>query len=153
MAAQISDSPLNVPAFHVAIHHMLIYFHQPQTTPTEDHFKKDACFYSLISLDDGEAGEADRQVPASSRRNQDDWESGQNPENTLTPTAYHDGKVRSAELGAARTPSAVPSIPRCAFNPRRGGYSCLWRRRLGGGGNGGGGGGGGGRCGYGSATR
>ncbi len=75
---------------------MLININQPQITSNEDqNFKKDACFYSLLSLDDGAAGDADRSVSASSRRNQDDWESGQNPESTLAPAAHRDSKVRN----------------------------------------------------------
>jgi hypothetical protein len=126
----------------------LLKFDQPQTmietAPTDDHFKKDACFYSLLSLDDGTAGEPGLILPASSRRSQDDWESGQNPESCLAPTAHRDAKVRSGRRSERHAHRSFHWARLPATSLRRG------RRRICGGG---GGGGGGGRCGSGSAMR
>jgi hypothetical protein len=106
---------------------ILTHIDRPQTTSNDDHFKKDPCFYSLLSLDDGAAGEDDRRVPSSSRRNQDDWESGQNPGTTLTPTAHRDAKVCSGMSTQRQRQRMQPPTRSVAKQPHA--HSAARRRR------------------------
>ena len=71
----------------------LIHLNRIQTTASahDAALKKDACFYSLVSLEDG--GNGDGPSPPG-RRSRDEMDAGRNPEVRPGPTPPGDSKVR-----------------------------------------------------------